>query len=193
MFERLHWCQVIVLSAGILAAGALLTTPSATADEPPQATVLPGKENNLVMGVGLVIGLPGTGDAAVDHAFVEKTIVGVLRRAGLDLWNGQIEPGRIAKVIVSAELPADAKDGMRVAVGVTAIGDASSLAGGVLLVTPLRDADGKLYAVGEGRIEVGNQVAGAEVSAQPGIAARVGTLAEGAVLDSDHPQAVAFD
>jgi flagellar P-ring protein precursor FlgI len=184
----------MLLSAGILAAGGLLATPSgAPADEPSQAVAPSEQDTDVVIGVGLVIGLAGTGDAAIDHTFVDSSIVGVLKRAGLDLWRGQIESGRIAKVIVTAELPAGPIDGKRVAVSVTAIGDASSLAGGTLLVTPLRDADGKVYAVGQGQVNVGNQVAGAELSEQPEIAARVGVLAEGAVLDSDHSQAVAFD
>lgn len=193
---RLRWCQVMLLSAGIPAAGGLLATLSgAAADERPKSAALSGQDTqsaNVVIGVGLVIGLAGTGDAAVDHRFVDGSIVGMLKRAGLDLWRGQIEPGRIAKVLVTAELPAGPIDGKRVAVSVTAIGDASSLAGGTLLVTPLKDADGKVYAVGQGQVEIGNQVAGTELSEQPGIA-RAGTLAKGAVLDSDHPQAVALD
>jgi len=74
-----------------------------------------------------------------------------------------------------------------VAVNVTAIGDATSLAGGTLLATPLRSVDGTVYAVSQGQVEIGNQVAGAELSRQPEIAARFGRLAEGAVLDTDHP------
>jgi flagellar P-ring protein precursor FlgI len=163
---------------------AAIAPDRATADDarPAGATI---EEGSVVIGVGLVIGLPGTGDAAVDETFVETSIVGVLRRAGLDLWRGQIKPGRIAKVMVTAELPADAADGTRVAVGVAAIGDATSLAGGTLLATPLRDEDGRVYTVGQGRVEVGNQVADAELSEQPGIATRVGVLANGALLDAD--------
>jgi flagellar P-ring protein precursor FlgI len=191
---RLYWYRLMLLSAGTLAAGGLLTTPSgAAADEPSQSAAPSDQDTNVVIGVGLVIGLPGTGDAAIDHTFVDSSIVGVLKRAGLDLWRGQIEPGRIAKVMVTAELPAEAADGQRVAVRVTAIGDATSLAGGMLLATPLRDEDGKIYTVGQGQVEVGNQVADVELSEQPGIAARVGVLAEGAILDSGHALEVAVE
>lgn len=173
--------------------GLTLALAGAAADETAQSGAEPAPESSVVMGVGLVIDLPGTGDAAVDHTFVESSIVGVLKRAGLDLWPGQIKPGRIAKVMVTAELPADAADGKRVVVSVTAIGDATSLAGGMLLATPLRDEDGKIYTVGQGAVEVGNQVADVELSEQPVIAARIGVLADGAILDTNHPSAVAFD
>jgi flagellar P-ring protein precursor FlgI len=152
-----------------------------------------GAGKKLIFGVGLVVGLPGTGDALVDHAFVEQSIVGVLRRAGIDPWRGQIEAGRIAKVIVTAELPANTADGARVAVSVIAIGDATSLAGGMLLATPMRDPDGRLFALGQGQVQVGNQIAGAELSPQPEPAARGGMLAEGVVLDRDHGQEVAAE
>jgi flagellar P-ring protein precursor FlgI len=165
----------------------------AAADDAAQSAVTSVQDTKVVMGVGLVIGLPGTGDAAVDQTFVDSSVVGVLKAAGLDLWRGQIKPGRIAKVMVTAELLADAPDGKRVAVSVTAIGNATSLAGGTLLATPLRDEDGKIYTVGQGLVEVSNQVAGVELSEQPEIAARVGMLAEGAVLDSDHPQEVTIE
>jgi len=113
----------------------------------------------VVLGVGLVVGLPGTGDSTVDDALVESSLVGVLRRAGLDLWPGQIAPGRVAKVMVTAELPEHPRAGSALSVSVTPIGDAASLAGGTLLATPLRDQDGTLYGVGQGPVDSGAQFA----------------------------------
>jgi len=189
---RRRWRAVLLFITAMPAA--LIPAPfGATADDAAPSAAVPAQDSDFVMGVGLVIGLPGTGDAAVDHGFVESSIVGVLRRAGLDLWPGQINPGRIAKVMVTAELPADPADGKRVDLSVTAIGDATSLAGGTLLATPLRDPDGKVYAVGQGQVEVGNQVAGVELSQQPDSTARAGVLAEGAVLYDGYPQDVATD
>jgi len=131
----------------------------AHADGPPPAAVS-ADGNGLVFGVGLVVGLHGTGDAAVDHVFVDKSIVGLLRRAGLDLWSSQIEPGRIAKVMVSAELPAEpGKGSAPFPVTVVAIGDATNIAGGTLLPTPLSDQDGKVFAVGQGLLKAGGQTA----------------------------------
>jgi flagellar P-ring protein precursor FlgI len=156
-------------------------------------TITGGESDGHVMGVGLVIGLPGTGDASLDPAVIESSIVGVLRRAGLDPWHGQINPGQVAKVLVTAQLPPDAADGQRVPVTVTAIGDATSLAGGILLVTPLRGPDGRVYALGKGRVEAGNQVGGASPSERPDIALRVGSLAEGAVVGIARSRATEFD
>ena len=113
-------------------------------------------EDRFVVGTGIVIGLAGTGDSKVDERLVAKSIIGVLKRAGLDLWEGQIEPGRIAKVIVTAELsPA----GKALTITVTAVGDATSLAGGTLLATPLRYADGAVHSVGQGRVVMKDDVA----------------------------------
>jgi flagellar P-ring protein precursor FlgI len=103
----------------------------------------------------LVIGLPGTGDSGIDEELVEKSIVGVLRSAGLDPWRDQITPGRVAKVVVTAEMPTSGNSAEGLAVTITAIGDATSLAGGTLLATPLRDAAGDLYALGQGEIGIG--------------------------------------
>jgi len=112
-------------------------------------------EDRFVIGTGIVIGLAGTGDSEVDESLVAKSIVGVLKRAGLDVWKGQIEPGRIAKVIVTVELsPA----GKALATTVTAIGDATSLAGGTLLATPLRYSDGAVQSMGQGRVVMKNDI-----------------------------------
>jgi flagellar P-ring protein FlgI len=135
----------------LLSVAALLTLgtagPVSAADVSAQGT-----QSEVIMGVGLVIGLPGTGDSEVDKGLVDSSIVGVLKRAGLDMWHGQIEPGRVAKVVVTAQLPADPSDGARLVTSVSAVGNAASLAGGTLLATPLRDQDGNLYAIGQGSI-----------------------------------------
>lgn len=142
----------------------------------------------ILMGVGLVIGLSGSGDSGVDDSFVEKTIVGVLRHAGLDPWAGEIRPGRIAKVLVIVELPSGFAAGTRADVHVTAIGDATSLAGGTLLATPLHDDEGNVYAVGQGQVAVGNQIAGMELSEQSKTALRGGVVIAGAALTGDFPK-----
>jgi flagellar P-ring protein FlgI len=143
--------RAIMLLLGLLA-GSAAATPAAAGDVAEGA-------GNVVMGVGLVIGLAGTGDSSVDAQLVDNSIVGVLRQAGLDVWQGQIAPGRVAKVMVTAELPADAGSGAPVAISVTALGDAASLSGGTLLATPLRGLDGQLLAMGQGRVATGERSA----------------------------------
>ncbi|MGH6959009.1 MAG: flagellar basal body P-ring protein FlgI, partial [Dongiaceae bacterium] len=116
--------------------------PLARADDSVAPRMAAASEQGMLVGVGVVIGLPGTGDSAIDANAIDSSIVGVLKRAGLEPWRDQIKPGRIAVVILSAQLPDGARDGTQIAVSVSAIGDARSIAGGTLLVTPLRDADG---------------------------------------------------
>jgi len=137
-------------------------------------------EQGMLVGVGLVIGLPGTGDSAIDANTIDSSIVGVLKRAGLEPWRGQIKPGRVAVVMLSAQLPDGAGDGTRIAVSVSAIGDARSIAGGTLLVAPLRDADGTVHAIGQGLIAAGDTPTAAVVTVAAGM--RTGELAQGAVI-----------
>jgi len=180
--------RAVLQAAAMLLATALLVTSADAAGDNTSAPAAPTSDGHgTVMGIGLVVGLPGTGDSSVDQGFVEQSIVGVLKRAGLDLWHDQIKPGRVAKVVITAELPADGGDGARLAVHISAIGDAASLAGGTLLATPLRDENGKAYAVGQGAVDVGQQ--GSIADGQPqqaGAGAREAVLALGAVVDSAH-------
>ena len=139
-------------------------------------------EQGMLVGVGLVIGLPGTGDSAIDANAIDSSIVGILKRAGLEPWRGQIKPGRVAVVMLSAQLPDGAGDGTRIAVNVSAIGDARSIAGGTLLVAPLRDADGNVHAIGQGLIAAGGAPAAAVVTIAANAGMRTGELTQGAVI-----------
>jgi flagellar P-ring protein precursor FlgI len=135
----------------------------------------------MLVGVGVVIGLPGTGDSTLDANALDSSIVGVLKRAGLEPWRDQIKPGRVAVVMLSAQLPDGAHDGAKIAVSVSAIGDARSIAGGTLLVAPLRDADGTVHAIGQGLIAADGAPPAAVVAASS-TTMRTGELAQGAVL-----------
>jgi flagellar P-ring protein precursor FlgI len=160
-------CRAMLLGIAMLAAAIPMTAASAAETASLPASAAPEDGGTVILGVGLVVGLPGTGDSAVDDALVENSMVGVLKRAGLDIWHGQIAPGRVATVMITAELPQRPRDGAPLSVTVAAIGDAVSLAGGTLLATPLRDADGKVYAIGQGRIDARAQRAA--VLAQPAV------------------------
>jgi len=149
-------------------------------------------EQDMLVGVGVVIGLPGTGDSAIDANAIESSIVGVLKRAGLEPWRDQIKPGRMAVVMLSAQLPDGARDGTQIAVSVSAIGDARSIAGGTLLVAPLRDADGTVHAIGQGLIAVDGAQTASVVAAAAGAGMWTGELAQGAVIEhqaADHDYA----
>lgn len=156
--------------------------PPARADDSATAKVAAPSEQSLLVGVGVVIGLPGTGDSAIDANAVASSIVGILKRAGLEPWLGQIKPGRIAVVMLSAQLPDGASDGTKIAVSVSAIGDARSIAGGTLLVAPLRDADGIVHAVGQGLITAGGAPTASVVAVAADVSMRSGELTQGAII-----------
>jgi len=173
-------CGRTALAALAAALMLFAVASSARADE--QSAARPAEsEQDMLVGVGVVIGLPGTGDSKLDANAIDASIIGVLRRAGLDPWRDQIKPGRVAIVMLSAQLPQDAADGTKVAVSVSAIGDARSIAGGTLLVAPLRDGDGAVHAVGQGLIAADGALPAAVVASATG--ARTGELAQGAVID----------
>lgn len=141
----------------LLAAGAMLLCSAqwAAADDGSQVAAIAAESEPLV-GVGLVIGLEGTGDSIVDSAAIDETIVGVLKRAGVEPWRDQIGPGKVAVVMLSAELPVGTRDGATLDVSIRSIGNASSLTGGILLVAPLRDSAGVVQAIGQGSLSVEN-------------------------------------
>ncbi|MGH6928066.1 MAG: flagellar basal body P-ring protein FlgI [Dongiaceae bacterium] len=160
-----------------------VSTLSARAEPADQVAAV---DSNVLVGVGLVIGLPGTGDSTIDQDVVDASIVGVLKRAGLEPWRGQIRPGYVAVVMVSAELPRGSGDGTKIDVSISAIGDARSIAGGTLLVAPLRDPDGIVHATGQGLIA---REASTAVTIQVGAAGlREAQIAEGAVIGRPKPR-----
>jgi flagellar P-ring protein FlgI len=169
---------------GRAAVAAILTgIMLALAGDPASATTASATGNgNLIYGVGLVVGLPGTGDSVVDQNLVDHSIVGVLKRAGIEPWRGAILPGKVAAVTLSAELPEGAVDGVKVEVRITPIGNARSLAGGTLLMAPLRGPDGVVYALSQGAVLAGTGKAGAVLAAASAGSRPDAELASGAVI-----------
>jgi flagellar P-ring protein precursor FlgI len=178
---KMRRCRTAV--AALVAALTLSAlAPLARADDGAVMKAAAATEQDMLVGVGVVIGLPGTGDSSIDANAIDASIVGVLKRAGLEPWRDQIKPGRIAVVMLSAQLPDGARDGTRIAVSVSAIGDARSIAGGTLLVAPLRDSDGTVHAVGQGLIAANGAPIASVVAAAADAGRRTGELAQGAVI-----------
>jgi flagellar P-ring protein FlgI len=125
-----------------------------------------GVRGNDLVGYGLVVGLNGTGDGIRNAPFTEEIMANLLERLGANVTGEEFRPKNVAAVFVTAQLPPFARAGTRIDVTVSAIGDASSLLGGTLIMTPLNGADGQIYAVAQGTIIAGG------VSAE-GDAARV--------------------
>lgn len=118
-----------------------------------------GVRGNDLVGYGLVVGLDGTGDGMRNSPFTEDILSNILERLGVNVTGEQFRPRNVAAVIVTATLPPFARAGGRVDVTVSAIGDARSLLGGSLVMTPLNGADGAIYAVAQGAIIAGGAAA----------------------------------
>lgn len=114
-----------------------------------------GVRGNDLVGYGLVVGLNGTGDGLRNAPFTEEIMSNLLERLGVNVSGEQYRPKNVAAVFVTASLPPFSRAGGRIDVTVSAIGDAKSLLGGTLVMTPLNGADGQIYAVAQGAIIAG--------------------------------------
>lgn len=118
-----------------------------------------GVRGNDLVGYGLVVGLNGTGDGLRNAPFTEEIMTNMLERLGVNVTGEQFRPKNVAAVFVTASLPPFARAGSQIDITVSAIGDAKSLLGGTLVMTPLNAADGEIYAVAQGAIISGGAVA----------------------------------
>ena len=154
--------MIRLILAFVMVTGAALSDPIRIKD----LVEFDGVRGNDLVGYGLVVGLNGTGDGIRNAPFTEEIMSNLLERLGVNVAGEQYRPKNVAAVFVTASLPPFARSGGRIDVTVSAIGDAKSLLGGTLIMTPLNGADGQIYAVAQGTIIAGG------ISAQ-GEAARV--------------------
>ena len=136
--------------------GALLYAGLASADRIKDLASIAGVRNNQLLGYGLVVGLNGTGDSAAQTRFTVQSMRAMLAQYGIAIPS-DVVPGvkNIAAVMVSADLPPFAKPGQTIDITASSIGDAKSLRGGTLLMTPLKGGDNKVYALAQGNLVVG--------------------------------------
>lgn len=113
-----------------------------------------GVRDNPLVGYGLVVGLNGTGDSLSNSPFTEQSLIAMLERLGVNVRGQNLNTGNVAAVMVTATLPPFANQGSRIDINVATLGDSDSLQGGTLLVTPLMGADGKVYAVAQGAVNI---------------------------------------
>jgi flagellar P-ring protein precursor FlgI len=144
-----------------------------------------GVRDNLLVGYGLVVGLNGTGDNFSNSAFTEQSMIGMLERLGVNVRDKAFKPKNVAAVMVTATLQPFARQGTRIDVSVSAIGDSKSLEGGMLLVTPLMGADGEVYAVSQGPVAVtGFSAEGDAAKVTKGVPT-AGRVANGALVERE--------
>ncbi|RYE09918.1 MAG: flagellar basal body P-ring protein FlgI [Hyphomicrobiales bacterium] len=113
-----------------------------------------GVRDNQLVGYGLVVGLNGTGDGLNNSPFTRQSLQAMLERLGVNTRGENMRTANVAAVMVTANLPAFSTQGSRLDVNVSALGDASSLQGGTLLVTPLLGADGEVYVLAQGSVTI---------------------------------------
>src|ERR671925_225910 len=173
---------------GTAIAAALIIWAAAPADAASRIKDLAnieGVRQNQLIGYGLVVGLNGTGDTLNNAPFTKQSLQAMLERLGVNIRGATLRTGNVAAVMVTGNLPAFATQGTRVDVTVSALGDAKSLQGGTLLVTPLLGADGNVYAVAQGTLAVaGFQAQGEAAKITRGVPT-VGRIANGAIIERE--------
>jgi flagellar P-ring protein FlgI len=174
--------------AGLALIAALLTAngPAGATSRIKDLANIEGVRQNQLIGYGLVVGLNGTGDTLNNIPFTKQSLQAMLERMGVNIRGATIRTGNVAGVMVTANLPPFGTQGTRIDVTVSALGDAKSLQGGTLLVTPLLGADGNVYAVGQGSLSIGGGFAaeGAAASVTKGVPT-VGRIANGAIIERE--------
>jgi flagellar P-ring protein precursor FlgI len=171
-------CFVLALVFGSTTAGAMRIKELASVQ---------GVRSNALTGYGLVVGLDGTGDQTTQTPFTTQSLQAMLQQLGVTVPAGTaMQLRNVAAVIVTAQLPAFAQPGQAIDVNVSSLGNAKSLRGGTLIATPLKGADGRIYAVAQGNLIVGGagaSAAGSKVQINHLLAGRIpdGATVEAAV------------
>ena len=144
-----------------------------------EVAAVQGVRSNQLLGYGLVVGLDGTGDQATQTPFTTQSLNALLQQMGVTLPAGvTMQPKNVAAVLVTAQLPPFAQPGQNIDVNVSSLGNSKSLRGGTLIATPLKGADGQIYALAQGNLIVG----GAGASAG-GSKVQINHLAAGRIPD----------
>ena len=169
----------------IMLSSALMSQEAAAASRIKDIADFEGIRDNQLVGYGLVVGLNGTGDNIKSINFAKESLISLLDHVGINSRDGQLKSKNIAAVMVTANLPAFGRQGSRIDVIVSALGDAKSLQGGTLVATSLVGADGEVYAVAQGQVAVGGySAAGNNQSVVKGVPTS-GRIANGAIIENE--------
>jgi flagellar P-ring protein precursor FlgI len=162
-----------------------LRSPGAAMTRIKDISTIQGVRDNQLLGYGLVIGLQGSGDSMRNAPFTEQALQSMLDRLGVNVTDASLRVRNVAGVMVTANMPAFASAGSRIDVGVSSIGDATSLRGGTLLMTPLNGPDGEIYAVAQGPVVAsGVSASGAAASVTQGVPTE-GLIPNGALIERE--------
>ena len=154
---------------------------------------LQSARDNQLIGYGLVVGLAGTGDSLRNAPFTETSMRSMLDTLGVATESGSARLNNIAAVIVTANLPAFVRHGSRIDIEVSSLGDASSLSGGQLVMTPMRGADGEIYAVAQGAVSVAGFLAQGDAASVTQGTPTSGRIVNGAIVERELQDKMADD
>jgi flagellar P-ring protein precursor FlgI len=181
------------LSSLALALG-LLSLNAVHAERLKDLSTVQGVRGNPLIGYGLVVGLDGSGDQIRQTPFTQQSLVNMLSQLGVTLPpNSNMQLKNVAAVMVTTTLPAFARPGQQLDVVVSAMGNAKSLRGGTLLMTPLKGADSQVYAIAQGNLLIGGAGASAGGSSVQINTLNGGRISNGAVVERAVPTTFASD
>jgi len=183
--KRMH--KGILTGVSMVLMAALLLPSAAGAARIKDIASIGGIRDNQLVGYGLVVGLMNSGDS-IKNGFTKETLSNMLSRQGLAMRDKDLKSNNIAAVMVTAVLPPFAKTGAKLDVMVSSLGDAKSLLGGTLLMTPLRGANDEIYAVAQGAVTIGGFLAGGNSNSGSAVGKNhttVGYITNGALIEKE--------
>ena len=180
--------RALIAIAAVIASAALWWPPAAHAARIKEIASVQGVRSNPLVGYGLVVGLDGTGDQTTSTPFTAQSIAAMLQQMGVTVPAGaSMQLKNVAAVMVTAQLPPFAQPGQTLDVNVSSLGNAKSLRGGTLIATPLKGADGQIYALAQGNLIVGGAGASAAGSKVQINHLAAGRIPEGATVERSVP------
>ncbi len=188
MYETEKLLRKLIIVTVLLASAALWWPGPAHAMRLKEVASVQGVRGNALVGYGLVVGLDGTGDQSTSAPFTAQSINALLQQMGVTVPPGtSMQLKNVAAVMVTTELPAFAQPGQRLDVTVSSLGNAKSLRGGILIATPLKGADGQIYALSQGNLIVGGAGASAAGSKVQVNSLNAGRVPDGATVERAVP------
>ncbi|GJD93115.1 Flagellar P-ring protein [Methylobacterium iners] len=173
------------LLGGVLALLLLAQGPAAALSRVKDLASIEGVRQNQLVGYGIVVGLNGTGDTLNNIPFTRQSLQAMLERLGVNTRGATMRTQNLAAVMVTASLPPFGTQGNRIDITVSSLGDAKSLQGGTLLVTPLLGADGEVYALAQGSVAIAGFSAGGEAASITRGVPTNGRVPNGAMIERE--------
>ena len=182
MFDGRKFLRLALIAATALAP---MGEAWAAASRIKDLAAIEGVRENQLVGYGIVVGLNGTGDSLNNAPFTKQSLQAMLERMGVNTRGANMRTANVAAVMVTANLPPFSTQGSRIDVSISALGDAKSLQGGTLLVTPLIGADGEAYAIAQGALAVGGFTAKGDAASVTRGVPTAARIASGAIVERE--------